>query len=394
MSLYDSMASSLEKVKEAGRMRTISSKNQIGNKIVVDGREYVNLSSNDYLGLGSNLELASEFLDSLSGTALRMSSSGSPLLTGAHESYEKALTVMEKLFNKKALFFNSGFAANSGVLSALSKPDVLIIADKLAHASMIDGMTLAQGKCIRFAHNDCEHLKSLISSKENSYDAIIVVTEAVFSMDGDRSLLKELVQIKKEHPKVHLYVDEAHSFAVFNQNGAGLCAQAGVSDEIDFILTTFGKGLGSQGACLLCNEVSRQYLINYCRSLIFSTALSPLSFAHAAFMAEYMQKHNELRERLNSISSYIHNAIYEKTSFANVSQSQIVPLIVQENDAAVRSSEILKEQGFYAMPIRHPTVPLGQARLRISLCASLSDSDVERLALAFAKIDELFGIRQ
>lgn len=376
----------LDNNRRLGQLRTVKPKSQCGTKIIVDSHEYVNLSSNDYLGLASDLNLAFEFLSDVLhkdnnnklNADIRMSSSGSPLLTGAHLSYVDAENAMEELFNKKALFFNSGFSANSGVISALATENILIIADKLAHASIIDGMMTAKGKCLRYAHNDYEHLEKLLNVHADKYDSVIIVTEAVFSMDGDSCDLKKLVELKHKFHNVYLYVDEAHSFCLYSDNGAGLCHLNQVTDEIDFILTTFGKGLGSQGACILCNETARDYLINTSRSLIFSTALSPLAFAHANFMVKYMQKRNDLRERLHSISSYIHNTLNE-SGYENVSQSQIIPVLTYENEKAVKACAFFKEHGFYAMPIRHPTVPKGKARLRLSLTASLSDDQVEQL---------------
>ena len=386
MSLYQKMQELLDNNRRLGQLRTVKPKSQCGTKIIVDSHEYVNLSSNDYLGLASDLNLAFEFLSDVLhkdnnnklNADIRMSSSGSPLLTGAHLSYVDAENAMEELFNKKALFFNSGFSANSGVISALATENNLIIADKLAHASIIDGMMTAKGKCLRYAHNDYEHLENLLNAHADKYDSVIIVTEAVFSMDGDSCDLKKLVELKHKFHNVYLYVDEAHSFCLYSDNGAGLCHLNQVTDEIDFILTTFGKGLGSQGACILCNETARDYLINTSRSLIFSTALSPLAFAHANFMVKYMQMRNDLRERLHSISSYIHNTLNE-SGYENVSQSQIIPVLTYENEKAVKACEFFKEHGFYAMPIRHPTVPKGKARLRLSLTASLSDDQVEQL---------------
>ena len=386
MSLYQKMQELLDNNRKLGQLRTVKPKSQCGTKIIVDSHEYVNLSSNDYLGLASDLNLAFEFLSDVLhkdnnnklNADIRMSSSGSPLLTGAHLSYVDAENAMEELFNKKALFFNSGFSANSGVISALATENNLIISDKLAHASIIDGMMTAKGKCLRYAHNDYEHLEKLLNAHADKYDSVIIVTEAVFSMDGDSCDLKKLVELKHKFHNVYLYVDEAHSFCLYSDNGAGLCHLNQVTDEIDFILTTFGKGLGSQGACILCNETARDYLINTSRSLIFSTALSPLAFAHANFMVKYMQMRNDLRERLHSISSYIHNTLNE-SGYENVSQSQIIPVLTYENEKAVKACEFFKEHGFYAMPIRHPTVPKGKARLRLSLTASLSDDQVEQL---------------
>ncbi|MGN1280770.1 MAG: aminotransferase class I/II-fold pyridoxal phosphate-dependent enzyme [Succinivibrio sp.] len=392
MSLYEKMRSVLDENRSRAQYRTVVSKAQNGSHIAVEDREYINLSSNDYLGLGSDLHVCKMFLDSLDGKSLRMSSSGSPLLTGAHESYSRALSVMEKLMGKKALFYNSGFAANSGVISALSAPDTLIIADKLSHASIIDGMMSSKGKCLRFAHNDYEHLESLIEKNHTLYDSVIVVTEALFSMDGDFCDIQRLCQIKQKYQNVYLYVDEAHSFCVYGDRGQGLCYLKGCLDKVDFVLTTFGKGLGSQGACILCNETARDYLINTSRSLIFSTALSPFSFEHAAFMLEYMQHETNRRERLEKISRYIHEKLY-LAGFEDLSSSQIIPLLTYDNEKALKASEFFKEKGFYAMPIRHPTVPLGKARLRLSLSAFLSDMQVEQLADTIEQSAQLYGTK-
>ena len=279
------------------------------------------------------------------------------------------------------MFFNSGFAANSGIIAALASKDTLILADKLAHASIINGMQNAQGKALRFAHNDYEHLEKLIIDHYEDYDQIIVVTEAIFSMDGDKCDLDKLVALKKRFDKVYLYVDEAHSFGLYNDNGAGLCASLGYVKDVDFILTTFGKALGSQGAALICNEVAREYFINVTRELIFSTALSPLSFEHNAFMLDYVQKCQDRRQRLKMICEYLHQEITD-TGLLNMSSSQIIPLLTFTNEKALLAYEFFKKRKIYAMPIRHPTVPKGKARLRLSITASLTDLQVEEISSA------------
>lgn len=378
MQLYERMQMTLENNRKNGVFRTIIPKCQKQGMISIDSHEYLNLSSNDYLGLATDKECLDEFKAYADTRSLRMSSSGSPLLTGAHESYAHACEVMESLFNKKATFFNSGFSANSGVLSILGGEDTLIIADKLAHASMIDGLSASKGKFLRYAHNDYDHLERLIQKNISSYDNIIVVTEAVFSMDGDRCDLKRLVDIKRRYHNIYLYVDEAHGFGVLSENGSGLCGSLKLTDEVDFILTTFGKALASEGACILSNETARDYIINNSRPLIFSTALSPLTFAHEAFMVNYMQKRNDLRLRLEKISGTVHETLIA-CGFENVSSSQIIPLITGDNERTLKASEFFRSHGIYAMPIRHPTVPLGKGRLRISLNAGLTDNQVDLL---------------
>ncbi len=379
MNLYERMQESLEQNARAGVFRKIAPKVQQRGIICLENKDYINLSSNDYLGLAQDEECAQSFLDYAKSSNIKLSSSGSPLLTGAHESYAKACEIMERLFNKKAVFFNSGFAANSGTLSVLGGADTLIIADKLAHASMIDGLSSAKGKFLRYAHNDYEHLEKLITKNLELYDNIIIVTEAVFSMDGDRCDIHKLVDLKRKYKKIYLYVDEAHGFGVLGENGAGLCSMLGLADEVDFILTTFGKAIGSEGACILCNDTARNFIINNSRPLIFSTALSPFTFAHEAYMVEYMQKRNDLRERLNKISSFIHNTLKE-CGYENVSNSQIIPFMTGDNEKTLKASDYFRAKGLYAMPIRHPTVPLGRGRLRISLNAGLNDLQVELLS--------------
>lgn len=361
--------------------RRIVPKEQEMPFITVDGRKLVNLSSNDYLGLGQDVALRDEFIASLHQDPCFFSSSGSPLLTGAHPQYLRAQNAVEKLFpGKSCLFFNSGFAANSGCIAALGAiKSTLVLADRLAHASIIDGMTAGgKIKSQRFPHNDMEALERKISSIEEEYAQILVVTEAVFSMDGDMAPLKELAAIKKRHPKVALYVDEAHSFAVFGQEGRGLCHECGVTDDIDFILCTLGKGLGSEGAFVLTSKLARDYLINCVRPLIFSTAIAPVAYAHTAFMLGEMRKAQERRDRLVQISSYIREAVVA-SGVPNLSSSQIIPYLTYTNEKAMAASAAFRGRGLYAMPIRHPTVPLNQARLRISLSAALSDAQVEVL---------------
>lgn len=375
------MSEALTERKSQQSFRTIISKSQKNSLITVDGKDYINLSSNDYLGFAQDDTLQQRFLNSLNADAdaIRFSSSGSPLLTGAMPSYERAQHQIEHLFNKSCVFFNTGFGANSGVISALADTDTLILADKLSHASIIDGMGNSKGKALRFAHNDYEHLESLIQKNYDSFDNILVVTEAVFSMDGDMADIKRLVALKKQYSKVYLYIDEAHSFALYDDLGLGLCAKEKVLEDVDFILCTCGKGLGSQGAFVVCNETARDYLINNVRPLIFSTAMAPIAFEHIAFMLHVNEISNKKRERLQQISHFIHETLSEQ-DFENVSSSQIIPLITGENDKALDACQFFLEHGFYAMPIRHPTVPKGKARLRLSLNAGLTDNEVNKLA--------------
>ncbi len=383
------MAPELKKLEEQGMLRCIVPKMVKEEKIIVDGDSYINLSSNDYLGLGQDCRVIAGFSKYVADNLPSYSSSGSPLLTGAQwGSYDLASDYVKRLFDRKQiLFFNSGYAANSGVILALSEiKGTLIVADKLIHASVITSMTSARGKTLRFPHNDIEALEALIEKYEGEYSQILIVTEAVFSMDGDKAPLKELVAIKKRHPKVALYVDEAHSFGCFGKEGRGLCYEEGVIDDIDFILCTCGKALGSEGAFILCSEVVRSYFINKVRSLIFSTAISPAAFCNIGFMVRLMAKEEDRRERLKKISALVRKTAGE---YCGNSNTHIIPIILGTNELALKAHEYFKAQGFYAMPIRHPTVPKGQARLRISLTAALSDEDVNKLCYTISNLKQM-----
>ena len=385
------MSAELEKRKELDLFRRIVPKSQKGVMIEHEGRWYTDLSSNDYLGLGQDSRIRDEFINYLSQHPQSFSSSGSPLLTGAHDSYLLAKTQAESLFpTKKVLFFNSGFAANSGCIAALGGiKGTVILADKLSHASIINGMTAErQIKAFRFPHNDTEALKKLVEKCEQEYSRILVVTEAVFSMDGDTAPLKELVAIKHSHPKIALYIDEAHSFGVFDKKGRGLCAELNLLDEVDFILCTCGKALGSEGAFMLSSAIARDYFINTVRSLIFSTAISPVAFAHIAFMLKKLPECNQRRVRLKEMVAKVRAAAAD---FGNpmYSQSQVIPYLTYSNEQAVQACNFFKERGLFAMPIRHPTVPKGQARLRLSLSAALSDAQVEMICEALRDYSRL-----
>lgn len=388
MSFDGFMEDALLKLKERGLMRRVAPLSQQGGRASMDGQDLANLASNDYLGLGQDGALRDEFMQILLKTPEYFSSSGSPLLTGAHESWREAVKAMEDLYpGYCALPFNSGYDANSGVIRALASiPGTLVVADKLSHASIIDGMTAGgKFKIMRFAHNDAQSLERIIEGHGDDYDQILVVTESVFSMDGDVAPLKEIAEIKKSNPKVSVYVDEAHAFTVFGPEGRGMLWELGLGGMADFVLCTCGKGLGSEGAFLLCSKAACDYFINTARPLIFSTAISPASLAHTAFMLGKARAADGRRARLARISSEAHAALRE-CGLPDLSSTQIVPYIVGENEKAIEATEIFRENGFLAMPVRHPTVPKGTARLRLSLSASLTDDDVERLCSLIGRI--------
>ena len=333
----------------------------------------VNLSSNDYLGLSDNETLVDHFFNQLPKDFLKFSSSSSRLLTGNSAPYSMLEDAMSKAFSREAcLIYNSGYHANIGILPALTTSKDLIVADKLVHASIIDGIRLSQAELKRFNHLDYEHLEKILEEHRDQYEHVYIVAESIYSMDGDCSDLTRLVAIKKKFDSF-LYIDEAHAIGVRGENGLGLCEEQNCVNNIDFIIGTFGKALASYGAYIVCDEIIKQYLVNTSRSMIFTTALSPIQIAWSLFIFQKIAGYKNLRKNLTTVSKHLSIVLKSKST------SHIIPYIVGENDQAVLLSEYLKDNGFYVLPIRHPTVPKGTARLRFSLTASISEHDITDL---------------
>ena len=248
---YDEMNECLDALRRNNNLRTIPAVRHEGRFVIADGRKMLNLSSNDYLGLASDRSMKEEFADSISCADCRFGSTSSRLLTGNYEVMNECENLLARMYGtESALVFDSGYHANSGILPAISGPSTLILADKLVHASIIDGLQLSRGKVMRFRHNDFQHAESLIERYAESFNDVIIVTESIFSMDGDVTDLKRLVAIKNKYREadVKLYVDEAHAFGVRGRHGLGVCEEQGVTGDVDFIVGTFGKAVNSVGA--------------------------------------------------------------------------------------------------------------------------------------------------
>lgn len=227
----------------------------LGREVEVNGKVMLNLSSNDYLGLAAYLPLRTEFLQSLTPDTFLPSSSSSRLLTGNFNIYVQIEDLLARLFRKEsALVFNSGYHMNAGILPAVSDARTLILADKLVHASIIDGIRLSAAKCIRYRHNRYDQLEQLLVSNHAGYDRIIIVTESIFSMDGDEADLRRLVTLKQQYDNVLLYVDEAHAVGVRGMHGLGCAEEQDCVADIDFLCGTFGKALASVGGHLRSNN--------------------------------------------------------------------------------------------------------------------------------------------
>lgn len=380
MSLLDHYAEQLDQLKQQGNFRQFTSNQQQGRWITIQDRTMLNLASNDYLGLAADLNLREEFLDTLKIERALFSSSSSRLLTGNFSEYEQFENSLSKAFGRAALLFNSGYHMNIGILPALADSKTVILADKLVHASMIDGIRLSTAQYVRYRHNDLQHLEQLLQKyhQDEQIERIIVVTESIFSMDGDETDLAALARLKQRFAKIMLYVDEAHAIGVRGEQGLGCAEQYGVLDQIDFLVGTFGKAIASVGGYIICDPIIRDYLINKMRPLIFSTALPPISMAWSDFIFNKMLNMQQQRQHLAGISQYLQQAVIAK-GFTSPSSSHIIPIIVGESQAAIEKAHYVQQQGFYAMPVRPPTVPQNSSRLRISLTALVQKNELEQL---------------
>ena len=366
------IAEELIRLEENGQLRNIPniiSKSDC--KIIVDWKEYINLASNDYLGISTKTELREDFLKESSSL---MSSASARLLTGTSQEYNKLEKTVAKIFKKEsALLFNTGYQANLGVISALISKGDVVFSDKLNHASIIDGMKLSGGDFYRFKHCDYENLEKILKDKRHLYKRAIIVTESLFSMDGDISDIEKLAKLKEKYNCI-LMTDEAHAFCAYGKSLAGLTEGNGP----DIITATFGKAVGSFGAFCVSSEDIIKYLVNKSRSFIFSTSLPPITVSWSEWILNNKREFViSQKQKLGQITNYTHKKL-KNLGIKTPSVSHIIPIIIGDNE----QSEKLRAEGFYIPAIRPPTVPNGTSRLRISLSADCTTD----------MIDNLFGI--
>ena len=377
--IIDNINQELLTLKVKKNYRTLPPLVHDGRDVVLDGQRMLNLSSNDYLGLANDVSLRKEFLETMTPETFLPTSSSSRLLTGNFTVYQKLEQQLAAMFGtESALIFNSGYHANTGILPAVSNARTLILADKLVHASLIDGIRLSSAKCIRYRHNDLPQLQRLVEENHKAYEQIIIVTESIFSMDGDEADLRALVRLKKSYPNILLYVDEAHAFGARGENGLGCAEEQGCINDIDFLVGTFGKAIASAGAYIVCRQVVREYLINKMRTFIFTTALPPVNIQWTAWVLKHLTSLQYKRTHLLRISQKLKAALADK-GYNCPSVSHIVPMIVGASEDTIRKAEEIQRKGFYVLPVRPPTVPEGTSRIRFSLTADITEQEIDQL---------------
>ncbi len=388
--LYERMESELFGLRATGNLRSLPVAEFRLCHAISEGRELLNLSSNDYLGIAADLSLREEFLHTLTSKNFIPTASSSRLLTGNSEAYRQLEATLKALYKADAaLVFGSGYHANTGILPAIADRDTEIFSDKLVHASLIDGIRLSDAKSLRFRHNDLAELRRLLraSVEQHSEKVRIIVTESIFSMDGDIADLPALVAIKKEFPNVLLYLDEAHAVGVRGLTGLGLAEEMGVLGDIDFLVGTFGKALASTGAFVITSRLVCDWLINKMRTLIYTTALPPLNLQWTNFVMKRLSGLGERRERLLAYGKTVAAAV-RQTECACPSASQIVPWVIGSSADTITYAQKLRDAGYYALPVRPPTVAEGTSRIRFSLTSAIPYEEIDTLAATILELSE------
>lgn len=380
---YKTLIGKITDLEQNSRLRTMKTiEKRDGNHIWIEGKKYLNCSSNDYLGIAADIELKKEFLDwcaqNSESLSTDLSSSSSRLLSGNSFVYEKTERQIAQLYCKEeCVIFSSGYHMNAGFFAAMYEKGDLIVADKLIHASIVDGMLLSRADHIRYNHLDTDHLRKILNLNRAKYRSVIIVTESIFSMDGDMADLNELTKIA-ELFNAQLFVDEAHAVGCIGATGLGLCETTKTTKRIDFIAGTFGKAVGGAGAFIVCSKETKSMLINKCRSFIFTTALPPLNISWISFVFEKIPKMGENRQRLDQIGCFFKQEL-QKNGFTTIGASHIVPLIIGDDCKTVGISSKMKEAGFFVPAIRPPTVPDGTSRLRFSLTSEFCEYEISSM---------------
>lgn len=382
----------LEQIRSRGLYRvtrTVAGKQ--GTHVELDGRDQLMLCSNNYLGLADSPVLMQASIDATMryGT----SSGASRLVSGTMELHE-LLEVETARFKgtDAALVFNGGYAANTGIIGALVGRGDVIFSDRLNHASIVDGALLSSARLVRYPHNDVSALEGLLKKHRGDGRALIV-TDGVFSMDGDIAPLPALVGLKKEY-RTLLMVDDAHGGGVFGDCGSGTAELLGVAGDVDILMGTFGKALGSFGAYAAVSAELRELLVNRARSFIFSTSLPPavLGASLAALKVVRSPEGALLRRQLASNAELFRSLLSEAGFRMPEGTTQIIPVLTGQAHTTMRFSELLLEEGIFAQGIRPPTVPAGACRLRCTLMATHTPGELEWAAGRISSVGRRLGV--
>ena len=359
----------------AGELESLREQSQLRSLEILSG---VNLCSNDYLGLAADPRLKQAAIEAVA-SARQMGATGSRLLSGNSREWEELETEFAEFAGaESALYFSSGYAANMGLLSSVLQPGDIVFSDALNHASLIDGMRLSGAEKVIYPHGDLQFLEDALRENSRGPGAKVIVTESIFSMEGDVARIEDLLRLAKTYG-AELIVDEAHALGVRGPEGRGVVAELQLEREIFAIVYTCGKALASAGAFVCCGAPLKEFLVNRARTFLFSTALPPYIAQQIHAALAIVHKEDLRRKNLHEISIALRAGLSAAGLNHGASSTQIVPVILGGNEAALRVATQLQAAGFAVRAIRPPTVPAGTARIRISLTSRITLADVDRL---------------
>jgi len=340
----------------------------------IGGKRMINFSSNDYMGLSFHPKICETSIDFIKRYGV--GSRASRLVCGNaiyHDNLERKFATMKG--SESALLFNSGYQANISIFAAIADRKAIIFADKLIHNSLIQGIKLSNARMVRYRHGELAHLENLLEKHKNISTKKYVVTESIFSMEGDRTNLQDIVNISKKYG-ASLIVDDAHAIGGYGHNGMGLTAHV---EGIDITISTFGKGMGSFGACITCPQEIRNLLINRCYGFIYTTALPPAIVGSIYAALELLPQMDNIREKLYENTLFLKEGLHRIGLDTGNSSTHIIPIVIGRASAAMELSQTLYDKGILCTAIRPPTVPDGRSLLRVSVSAHHSKNHMESL---------------
>jgi 8-amino-7-oxononanoate synthase len=372
---YHRYEKELEKRHNEGLYRQlVPIESSTGRMVRVEGRDYLNFVSNDYLGLNGNSEILKESIHF--AQSFGTSASGSRLLGGNYkwqEDCERELAAF--LDREKVLLFNSGYHANLAMAAAFNFKETHLFCDKLNHASVYDGVSMGQGQLHRYRHKDMDHLERLLDTYDGQR---IIITESLFSMDGDQAPLDKIANLAKKYDALW-FVDEAHAVGMYGAKGRGLLYESDLYTQADLIMGAFGKAYGAMGAYLSGNHILLEWAIQNARSFIYTTALCPAAVGAMKAAVYEAEKADNQRNYIFQIAKDLRIGLNKMGLDTMESESHIIPIIVGENHRCMELCQALREKGIWTQAVRTPTVPPGTARLRVNLCAWHKPEDPVRL---------------
>lgn len=360
---YKKLTDELEELKKQSNYRELQ---------IIKGEYILDFSSNDYLSLNLDKKFKKEFIDNLNDNEILFGSCGSRLLCGNYKQIRDFESEIDDVFNKKSLIFGSGYDANTTVIETFYSKGDVIFTDRYNHASIYDGLINSGVKIVRYKHLDYLDLEKKLIKYRDTYKRSLIITESIYSMDGDIVDLDKMILLKNKYNS-QLYLDEAHSYGVL---GYGLAYNKSLVRDIDFIMLGLGKGGASNGAILVLDEITRSYLINKGRKFIYTTAPAPIQTNWNRYVFKNMLSLEYKRKKLNLLKKLFFIKLKEK-NITTISTEQIISIVIEDNKKCINISQALRKKGYLVYPIKEPTVPKGTARIRLTLTANMEPGKID-----------------